>query len=158
MKEIPLTQGKCALVDDEDYDFISQWKWWVHLNRHTSYAVRRVGGRSESKTIWMHRLILKSPDQLLVDHIDGNGLNNQKSNLRFASQAQNLRNTGKRSAYKKYKGTSLKRDRWEARICFNNQKFYLGSFESEEEAAEAYDKAAMDFFGEFAYLNFPLTS
>jgi hypothetical protein len=106
----------------------------------------------------MHRQIMNAPEGLLVDHIDGNGLNNQKNNLRLCSSAQNARNRRPTSKpYSKYKGVSWhkRNKKWEVRIAKSGKSTYLGTFEDELEAALAYDRKAEELFGEFAYLNFP---
>lgn len=146
-KCIPLTQGKAALVDDEDFDKLNQYKWCFD----GQYAQRKVG----NKTIRMHRVILDSPQ---VDHIDGDGLNNQRSNLRVCTHTQNQMNRAKHKIMSsKYKGVSWNKptEKWRARIETNQGSLYLGLFEVEEEAARAYDEAAKENFGEFARLNFP---
>lgn len=144
MKEIPLTQGKVALVDDEDYDYISQWKWCVTTGR----AVRNNG-----TTVFMHRVIMKTPAGMEVDHIDGNSLNNQKSNLRNCSHNNNQKNM--RISYKKYKGITYVGNvsGYKARLYCNGERIHLGFFKTEEEAALAYNEAAIKYFGEFANLN-----
>ena len=88
MKEIPLTQGEVALVDDEDYEWLNQWRWYVLKARHTFYAVRFDGGRTQS----MHREIMCNPVGKEVDHSDMDGLNNQRINLRIATRSQNHKN------------------------------------------------------------------
>jgi len=100
MKKIPLTQGKLALVDDADYKWLNQWKWKVINCNYTCYAARTIylgGGRKNQKsgTIQMHRLILNAPINMEGDHKDGNGLNNQRSNLRLATSGQNSQNSRK---------------------------------------------------------------
>jgi hypothetical protein len=168
MKEIMLTQGKVALVDDSDFEWLSQWKWHTRKSPNTYYAVRnsstggkrgiRTGrGNRKSHTIQMHRLILNVSTGMETDHRDMNGLNNQRSNLRVCTKQQNNQN---RKTYKKsssiYKGVCWwKRDkRWGVSIRFNGKRQHLGYFDSETKAAKAYDKAALKHFGEFARLNF----
>jgi hypothetical protein len=149
-QKIPLSQGKHALVDDEDFDRISQWKW--HFS--DGYAARHSEG---SRPVRMHREIMQPSDGLEVDHIDGNKLNNCRSNLRLATHGQNMRNrklqTGGTSQYKGvvwYAQTS----RWQAKIQVDRKTIHLGYFADEIDAARAYDKAACTHFGEFARLNF----
>lgn len=156
-REIPLTQGKVAVVDDADYEWLMQWKW--HF-RSMGYAGRRAskeaGGRA---LILMHRLITNAPSGLDVDHVDGNRLNNQRSNLRLCTRAQNMRNQRKtkRLVSSQFKGVSLyKPKKWVAYIGLSRHKMHsLGYFHTELEAAHAYDAAARLHFGEFARLNFP---
>ncbi len=148
MKTIPLTQGKVAMVDDEEFVRLSKSKWY--WDGH--YVVR---GRNP--TIRMHREILKPPSGMNIDHRDHNGLNNQKSNLRFCTTAQNMANSIKhRGCSSKYKGVCWDKQgrRWIAYIMFNYQQIHLGCFDFEEQAAHAYDTAARKYFGEFALTNF----
>lgn len=163
MKEIALTQGQFALVDDEDYSFLNRWKWRTHKGQYTNYACRTVHVYGKDQHIFMHKLIMGVFDPSVdVDHIDLNGLNNQKINLRNATKAQNLCNRrSKNNSSSKYKGVSLSRQKykssvyvcWQAEIQYNKKKYYLGHFKTEEEAALAYNKKAIEIQGEFAYLN-----
>lgn len=150
---IPLTQGKFAIVDAEDYDRLAKYKWCVSQSGNTFYAVRR----RRNKTVIMHREIMKAPKSLLVDHKDGNGLKNRKSNLRLCTAYQNVCNRRPRSkSSSKYKGVSwYRRDKiWQVQICYSGKSIHLGRFEDEMEAGVAYDRKAEALFGEFAYLNF----
>lgn len=159
MKEIPLTQGKVALVDDEDFDYLSQWKWCANKNWHTFYA-RRAIYDPQQKAIYMHRSLLNAPDGVEIDHIDGNGLNNTRCNLRLCTRRQNRINSNKRNnTSSKYKGVSWSKDaqKWHASISLNGARKCLGFFPSEDEAALAYNWAAIGIHGRFARLNF-LTS
>lgn len=160
MKEIPLTQGQVALVDDCDYALVSCFKWcaWKSKHHKTFYAVTNVllanGKRS---TMFMHRFLLNAPPHLESDHIDGNGLNNQRGNLRFCTSAQNnfnMRTQRKRSS--PYKGVSPNGVGWLARIGCGGKRFCLGTYKTPEEAAHAYDKAARELYGDFALPNFPV--
>ena len=164
MKEIKLTQGKVALVDDVDYDVLNQFKWFAHKggDDNTYYAGRSIKINGNYKQIWMHRIIMETPNNLQVDHIDHNGLNNQRSNLRNCTHHQNhmnLINYG----ISKYRGVSYFADpighkrikKIRATITLNNKIIYIGLFKTEEEAARAYDAKAKELFGEFANLNFP---
>jgi len=155
MEEIILTQNKVALIDDEDYDLIKKYKWCTSNYHGHYYAATEVNNR----TIKMHRLILNVPEYLDVDHIDNNGLNNQKSNIRICTASQNAMNTKKHSdARSKYKGVWICKDgktfRIRAGIRVNNKLINLGTFKNEEQAARAYDDAAIKYFGEFANINF----
>ena len=154
MKEIQLTQGKIALVSDEDYENVNEYKWCASKAGKTFYAVR---GDNKS-TQAMHRFIfgLKNGEKKDVDHIDMNGLNNQRENIRVCSRSENKRNVpplkNKTSKYKGvFKGKS--HSNWQCQITINGVLMHLGSFKDEVEAAKAYNKKAKDFHGEFAQLN-----
>ena len=155
-KQIPLTQGKVALVDDEDFEWLNQWKWCVKKEKDTCYAIR--GQRQDGKIaqIRMHREILKPSIGMEVDHKDGNGLNNQRYNLRSATHAENIRNQKRRNGTSKFKKVSWhKRNRnWQVKIGINGRRIHLGHFKSEWQAAKAYDDAAKRLFDVFARTNF----
>lgn len=167
MKEIKLSQRNkksknrhlIALVDDADYDYLNQWKWSGEKHRNTFYAHRVVTAGEKNIKIKMHRLIANVTDpKLLIDHIDGNGLNNCKSNIRVCTSSQNSMNRKKytRNKSSKFKGVFLHKDnKWVASIGLpNRQRKYLGWFEHEIDAAKAYDEAAKKYYREFANLNF----
>ena len=163
IKEIPLTQGKIAVVDDDDYEWLSQWKWCVtKVNKGKSdlyYAIRATKKEDgKQTTILMHRAILGlSFGESGVDHIDGNSLNNTKANLRLSTQSQNIANGRKRSGSSQYKGVNWQKipQKWRAGIRLQYKSYHLGLFANEIEAAYAYDVKAKEFFGEYANLNFP---
>lgn len=153
---IPLTQGLYALVDGKDYDWLMQRKWWAVKGGRSYYAVRQVG--EKRKTIWMHREILNTPQGSFTDHINHNGLDNRKQNLRICTHSQNLRNQKlQQERTSKYKGVSWQKNctMWVAFIGYKGKKIYLGAFDNEIEAAKKYDQKAKELFGEFAYTNFP---
>jgi hypothetical protein len=152
-KLIPLTQGKFAIVDAEDYERLSKYKWSCQKDRNNYYASRANGNRRIS----MHREIMKAPKGLQVDHIDGDGLNNRKSNLRLCTHAENVHNSRPmRNGSSQYKGVCWHKckKKWCVSISKSGERTYLGRFEDEIEAAMAYDRKAEELFGEFAYLNF----
>jgi hypothetical protein len=157
MKQIQLTQGLVALVDDTDFEWLNQWKWHALKHRDTFYAARNSGGRLNRKYIFMHRLILGIVDSKIeVDHEDLNGLNNSRSNLRQATRSQNAANIpSRKNSSSKYLGVywDKSRQKWAAAITKNYKKTFLGYFENEHEAATAYNKAATEIHAEFANLN-----
>lgn len=149
---IPLSQGKFATVDAEDYENIKQWKW--HFS--TGYAKRTVWHEGKSRTVYMHRIIVSGSDNLEVDHINRNRLDNRKLNLRICTASQNRINT-KRDAPKSsiYRGVTYvkKTKKWNAQIGLDNRVKHIGCFNTEIEAARAYDEIARSIHGEFACLN-----
>lgn len=145
-KEIKLTQGKVAIVDDKDYEYLSQFKWHWKSN---NYAARE----SSRKTIFMHREIMKPQDGMLIDHIDGNGLNNQRNNLRICNKSQNGMNRQNNTG-RQFKGVYPVGKKFVARIQVDGENKYIGTYETQDEAARAYDRAAIDLFGRFAKTNF----
>lgn len=155
MKEIPLSQGKFALVDDEDFAQVSRFNWFYS----TGYAVRNIKlDTNVYKMELMHRFLLglNFGDGKIVDHKNGNGLDNRRENLRICSKLENQRNQGPRhTKTSKYKGVGyFKRDKkWRARIKVGEKDIEIGKFTTEKEAALAYNKAALKYFGEFAWLN-----
>lgn len=161
MKKIPLTKGKFAIVDDEDFEWLSQWKWSYKKNQCGQEYARRSSKRDaygKVSTILMHRVILDAPDGMLVDHINHDGLNNTRKNIRICNRRQNSMNMEKSVGYSsKFKGVAWHKNnkRWVASIRINYFRKHLGSFSREEDAAEAYDSAAIKHFKEFACINFP---
>ncbi|KKL21312.1 hypothetical protein LCGC14_2446720 [marine sediment metagenome] len=157
MKKIPLTQGYFALVDDEDYEWLSKHKWRVYRDKTNCYAFTKIRiGYKEHIQPRMHRLIMNPTVTEQIDHIDGNGLNNRKSNLRICNGQQNQQNRRPtRKASSQYKGVAWHKrsKKWIARITVDKKIIHLGYFNDEESAARVYDKAAKKYFGEFARIN-----
>jgi hypothetical protein len=152
MKEIELTQEQVAIVDDEDYEYLSQWKWHATKHGNTYYAERK----PNKKHCIMARIIMKCENDMVVDHINRDGLDNRKENLRICTIAENGRNkTKSKKTTNPYKGIQKNHLKWTAIITYNKFTKCLGNFNSPEEAAIAYDKKARELFGEFANLNFP---
>ncbi len=151
MKEIPLTQDKVALVDDEDFELINQHKWYAVQHGNTWYAYRK---NRERKSVLMHRQIAQPAEGMSIDHRDGNGLRNCRANLRECTHKQNMQNRRKTAVGKAiYKGVAFKNSKWQARIQAGGVYAVLGVFATPEEAARAYDMAARQKYGEFASLN-----
>lgn len=170
MKQITLTQGKVAIVDDADYEHLNKFKWYAKLQNGIWYACRT------QKTIRMHREIMKCPDDKEVDHVDHDGLNNQRHNLRICDPVKNNQNRrSRKNSSSQFLGVSINKwltkdsgrngrpttyypPVWTATIFVDNKVLKLGNFpfteEGEKEAAKAYDAAAKYHFGEFANLNF----
>lgn len=159
-KEIPLTQGKVTIVDDDDYEELSKFKWFAKngfRKIEQFYAVRRVhaDNKYRQETVVMHRFILGAAPGVLVDHIDGNGLNNTRANLRLCNAAQNSYNKRSHVGRSGFKGVFFAKGRYLARITCKEVRIRLGGHDTAERAARAYDAAAKRLFGEFARLNFP---
>jgi hypothetical protein len=156
MKEIKLTKGKVALVDNEDFEYLNQWKWQAFITQAGLYVSRIVYDNGKRIRIYMHRAIMKlSLGVQFIDHVDHNGLNNQKSNLRICTSSQNQGNRKIGTHSSKYKGVFLKNKRYIiSQIKIKGKCIYLGTFKTEEAAARAYDAEAKKYHGEFANLNF----
>jgi hypothetical protein len=160
MREIPLTQGKVALVDDEDFERINQHKWYLRKFKGRLYAERDT--RPKRQKIKMHRevLRLKYGEDKIIDHRNHNGLDNRRCNLRICTNAENTHNQRAQTRQKtsKYKGVhwNKKDHRWHAQIKYNNKIYHLGTFIYEVDAAKIYDRRAIELFGDYACPNFPI--
>jgi len=146
MKKIKLSQGKSCLVDDNKYKELNKYKWTYSKG----YAIRNVGGRKNQKCIYMHRLLINTPEGMYTDHIDKNTLNNQVGNLRIVDKSQNMRNSGLSTKNKSgvkgvsrattksiHKGKEYKNTYWLAQMCLNKKRFYLGKYQKKEDAIKA---------------------
>ena len=153
MKEIVLSRGLAALIDDEDWSLVSKYKWWAAPAWHTFYA-KTDGRRPDGSRfkLRMHRLLLMPPDGLEVDHINGDGLDNRRENLRLATHAENSRNLRMPSTNSSgLKGASWHKaaQKWRSRIIINGQDIHLGLFLTAEAAHAAYCVASAKYHGEF---------
>lgn len=148
MYELNLTKGYKTIVDEDIYDLLCNTKWcYAH-----GYAVRRV----DNKIQYLHNFILPKVKGLIIDHIDCDGLNNQRYNLRYATKSQNAANAKVRSGTSIYKGVSWDKqmNKWRASINYHNRRRVIGLFDKERWAAMAYDIAAKDIYKDFSLLNF----
>ena len=146
-------------MDPADYYRQVRYKWHAAKGTRTVYAVRQIClGNRKTKPVHMHREIIEAPAGMYVDHINQNGLDNRKANLRLATRFQNARNRPKtsRATSSKYKGVTYRpaQDKWTATIFANGRNLHLGHFRTQIEAAKAYDRAAKEHYGPFAALNF----
>ena len=160
MKKIPLNgthgQGRYALIDDEDYALVAPYKWCLYANGYVMAHIRPEPG--VRRTLYMHRIIMDAGRGEKVDHVDGDPLNNRRSNLRFATSAQNAANSYKVKSASGYKGVFRGKGKtvpWDAKIRIDGKVRHLGCFATREEAARVYDDAARRLHGQFARLNFP---
>ena len=156
-REIELSRGKVAIVDDADFDWLNQWSWNAHWDPHVKgfYACRTDRTGPAQTTVRMHREILNAPAGIQVDHIDRNTLNNRRSNLRLATNQQNSCNRRTQAANPYgFKGVYASRNgRWRAQINVRRVVRHLGTFDRPEDAARAYDLAAVESFGPHAAVN-----
>lgn len=152
MKQINLTRGMVALVDDDDYKSLLKYTWYFSSS---GYAASSTWDGKKNVHFTMHRLLLNIKKGIFIDHIDNNKLNNQRSNLRKCTHSQNCMNTYFPKGKSKYKGVAFlkKRNKWVAQITANGKYKYLGEFIVEEDAARAYNEAAIVLHGQFARIN-----
>lgn len=141
MKKIELTQGKYALVDNEDYDSLNRHKWSLRLGQYA-------GRYENNQHIYMHRVVNSTPDNLLTDHINGDTLDNRKENLRSVNKSQNGINRGKqKNNTSGYKGVNFHRGKWVAELVVKRQKHYLGRFSELRDAVRARQEAEVKYHG-----------
>jgi hypothetical protein len=156
--EIPLTRGYVALVDDEDYPTLAAFPWHVTKRGSCLYAARIAHLSVGARPILMHRTLLSDPAGQ-VDHVNGNGLDNRRANLRLATSSQNQANqraqVGKSSRYKGVQRHTQRPIWWVAGIVIDGRRRYIGIYRNEEDAALAYDAKAREVHGPYAALNFP---
>ena len=156
-REIPLTRGLVTIVDDEDFAELNRWSWSASYQGYAIRSSARVG--EKQKALRMHRVLLCAPPELYVDHINGRPWDNRRANLRICTHAENLHNA-KRPRHNRsgFKGASWDSSRgsWRAYICLQGRTRTLGRFADAASAAQAYDRAAREFFGEFARPNSPV--
>lgn len=156
MKQLPLQNGKFALVDDEDFEWLSTWNWYCDVRQRACRTIHNEWtGRKHS--IRMHRQIMGMihDSSLDIDHINGDGLDNRKANLRICTHQQNMCNSKKTKSKmtSKFKGVCLIGGKWLAKIYFQNQQFPIGRFDNETDAARAYNRKALELHRKFARLN-----
>jgi len=158
-KEIPLTKGQVAIVDDWWYEELNAYKWHATWNPYTQsyYAVRMSKMLfGKQKTIQMHAVVAGTPKGMKTDHVNHNTLENTEENLRVCTHAQNMMNSGKYANNTSgFKGVTANGKGWRAQIGYGGEIFYLGIYPTREEAARVYDEEAKRLHGEFAVLNFP---
>ena len=144
MKNIILNQNSFAIVDDEDFEFLNQWKWSMDGKGYACHQGMK-----------MHRVITDAPANMFCDHINGNRLDNRKCNIRFVTNKQNIWNQKKKSTNTSgYKGVSFQNGKWHSKITANGKQYHIGYYETKEEAAKAYDEKAKELHGDYARTNF----
>lgn len=162
MKLLPLTKDKFALVDDDDYYWLSQWNWFAVEIKNTWYARRSkkkgILRSNEKYEIYLHRIVMRCSDiDFVIDHLDKNGLNNQKENLRMCTKSENNKHTSShKNSSSQYLGVSYdkNRNKWSANLMNNGKRILFKRYNTEIEAAKAYDITAKTQFGVYANLNF----
>jgi hypothetical protein len=160
MEIIKLNRGYEALVDDEDFERVNQFRWFITINGYASRTINFKSGPQETKTQKMHRFILNVPDDMETDHINHNRLDNRKCNLRICTKSENQHNAKvRKDSISGYKGVSQRNNSiyrkkpWRAYITYKGKPKHIGYYRTALEAAIAYNMMAKEYFGEFAYLN-----
>lgn len=149
MFKIKLTKGLFCTIDEEDFSRLSKHSWCASYTGFGWYARAKIKG----KMVYMHRVIMNAKKNQIVDHINGDTLDNRKENLRFVTASQNIQNSMGYKGSSKYKGVHYDRNKWRADIQKDKKRIRIGRYDSEIEAARAYDQKAIELFGEFAKIN-----
>jgi len=156
MKYISIMSGQKIIVDNEDFELLSKYKWHL-VGEKRNYVAASLFRKGQSpKNLLIHRLIMNAKSGQIVDHVNGNRFDNRKENLRFCSATQNAQNRRKaKNKTSKYKGVTWWKSQksWTAQIMANYKIHFLGYFDTEKEAAISYNKAALKIHGDYAYLN-----
>jgi hypothetical protein len=158
-RTLQLTQGRNALIDEDDWGRVGSIRWNLQRGGNNYYASHnkaansRRDGRRRWTRLMLHRLVLGVEGKPFVDHKNGDGLDNRKANLRVATHSENQRNRRPCLSKSRFKGVFPKGRRWRSQIGLNGRSIHLGTFDKEEDAARAYDRAAIEHFGEFALTN-----
>lgn len=156
--EIPLTQGKVAIIDAVDWDLVKDFKWHTQKNHLCSYAIANIKRNGKRTTIGMHQILMGTYSKMHVDHINNDGLDNRRNNLRVCTVSQNRANSKTHlNNTSGYRGVSFKKNtnRWKSQIRINKKLYDLGEFDLKEDAARVYDIISREWYGEYATLNFP---
>jgi hypothetical protein len=154
MKEIKLSCGRVTRVDDEDFELLSQWQWYLRGGKYVGRS-RRIGESWYSEEVRLHRVITNAPKGLVVDHINHDTLDNRRSNLRVCTYSQNLCNRGAEKGKAGFKGVYVAGRKYRSIIRNGGRLIFLGSGRDEESLARIFDRAAIAVQGDFAYTNFP---
>ena len=156
-RKITLSDGTVTLVDEDDYEALNQYSWYKWRSGNNWYAVRTITVKYPKQQMFMmHRVVLEAPEGVMVDHINGNSLDNRRSNLRLCNNTQNQQNAKLRVDNKTgYKGVTQHKmfNKFQAKIKHNGKQIHLGLHDTVKEAAQAYNQKAKELFGEFARLN-----
>lgn len=151
-KEIKLTKGKVAVVDDEDYEWLNSFRWHASWSGNRFYVCRRVTENKKSRIVYMHRFIMSDVDGMVVDHSDGDSLNNTRANLRHVTRSKNNVNCIKKSKSNNFKGVTFRKslNKWIAQCHDGKTTKYLGMFTTEQEAHECFKSKHLELHGEYS--------